>query len=303
MAGKAVYSASADYSKTELQNLILESVSRNSDLLEGMFSITPAGGTEDKKYKIDAYVGRDSIQIKMDYRSMVNHTSAVEFVQLDLETQNYKHGHFMKEPKAGGVSERALMGVDYIYYILPGEGIAIWEPAKLSRLVFHLMRSVPLNFDPQSIGFNGVALKGKNAFKIAVAANKQGDDNYWNSLNYLLPNEYLMATEGIPLGEWEMKQIWQEQNGINTKVGEEAVFYPNEDDVGERTYIKPDRIIPWDEVLYAFRTDLNYVAIIDMVAEHIQAYKYGRSKAYTIAGHFDMNIDSLKLYDWSSHKD
>tara|TARA_B100000900_G_C20478506_1_gene674435 strand:- start:26 stop:934 length:909 start_codon:yes stop_codon:yes gene_type:complete len=301
MAGKAIYSANADYSKTELQNLILESVSRNTDLLDGMFSVTPAGGTEDKKYKIDAYVGMHSIQIKMDYRSMVNDTSAVEFAQLDLETQNYKHGHFMKEPKAGGVSERALMGVDYLYYILPGEGIAIWEPAKLSRLVFHLMRSIPLDFDPQKIGFDGVALKGENAFKIAVAANKQGDDNYWNSLNYLLPNEYLMAVEGIPLGQWEMKEIWEEQDGRQVFLGEDAVFYANEDDIGERTYIKPERVIPWDEILYAIRTDINYTAIIDLVAEHILAYKYGPSKAYTIASHFDMNTDGLQLYDWSSH--
>ena len=301
MAGKAVYSAKSGYKKTELQNLILDSLSKNTELLEGKFVLTKAGGKEDKKLKIDAYVGASPVQVKMDYRSMVNYTTAVEFAQLDLETQNYKYGHFMKEPKAGGVSERALMGVDYIYYILPGEGIAIWEPAKLSRLVFHTMRSMPLDFNPQLIGFGGVALKGENAFKIAVAANKEDDDNYWNSLNYLLPNEYLMSEEGIPLGQWEMKEIWEEQDGRNVFLGKDAVFYPNEDDIGERIYIKPYATIPWNDVLFAFRTDESYGRIVELVQEHIFEYKYGPKKARIIADNFDINFDSLKLYNWSSH--
>lgn len=299
MPGKAVFSAKSSYGKTELQNLILKAVDNNTDLLEGKVSFTESGGKEDKQLKIDAYIGKSPVQVKMDYRSMVNHTTAVEFVQIDLVTINYKHGHFIDTPKAGGVSERPLIdNVQYLYYVLPGEGIAIWEPAKLSRLVFHTMRSIPIDFNPQLIGFGGEALKGKNCFKIAVAANKEGSDNMWSSLNYLLPNEFLMAEEGIPLGEWEIKKTFD--NGV---VYEDAIFHPNEDDVGERTYIKPHRIIPWSEVLYAIRTDDAYPRIVELVSQHILDYKYGRRKAYIIADHFDMNVEHLELYDWANHQE
>ena len=50
MAGKATFSAKADYSKTELQNLILKSMSDNN-MFDGMFAETEAGGQLDKDKK------------------------------------------------------------------------------------------------------------------------------------------------------------------------------------------------------------------------------------------------------------
>ena len=300
MAGKATFSAKADYSKTELQNLILKSMSDNN-MFDGMFAETEAGGQLDKDKKIDCVIGRDRVQVKMDYRSMVNNTTAVEFAQLDLETQNYRHGHFMKPPKAGGVSERELIdNVDYIYYILPGFGVSIWEPATLSRFVFHLMRSMPLDIDPQLLHYDGVPLKGKNAFKIAVAANKEGDDNLWSSLNYLVPNEYMMQEDGIPLGQWSIEKFKDEETGVWY---DQPVFYPELDDVDENIYIKPEKVIKWDDVLYALRIGDDFSRICELIAEHIYNYKYGKRKAFIIAENFDINTEFLKLYDWSSHKD
>lgn len=287
---KAVYSAKSSYGKTQLQNLILESLAENSSLLDGQLKFTKAGGHEDKKQKIDAYVGINSVQVKMDYQSMVNHTTAVEVVQLNLNTSDYNKGHYMDVPLAGGVTETELMNVDYLYYIIPGEGIAIWKPTQLSRLVFHCMRSIPLNVIPQEIAFDGVPLQGQNGFRIAVAANKENDKNMWNSLCYLMPNEYLTYEEGIPLGHWER----------DFKTGK-LVFYANEDDQGNRTYIKPVEVISWYDVLSVILSDYSrWGKICELVATHILDYKYGKVKAAKIAECFNINPEYLTLHDWSN---
>lgn len=293
--GKAVYSAKDGFAKTNLQKLILQAVSNNTNLLDGQLKFTEDGGYVDRNLKIDAYLNDTSIQVKMDYRSMVNFTTAVEFTQFNLVTSDTQHGHFMDVPRGGGISERQLIdNVDFLYYILPGEGISIWKPAHLSRLVFHTMRAMPLDFNPQSIGFNGEPLRGKNCFKIAVAANKQTDKNgnirYWNSINYLLPNEYLMSKEGIPLGHWE--------TDFNTQ---EAIFHPNEDDTGNQSFIKPYQVIDWWDVKDAFRYDSCYGEIVEEVTSHIYQYKYGKRKALMIADCFDINPESITLYDWKTN--
>lgn len=288
--GKAIYSAKSSYGKTELQNLILESLAENSQLLSGDLRFTEAGGYEDKKQKIDAYIGDDSIQVKMDYQSTVKHTTAVEIAQVNLITSDYTKGHYMDEPIAGGVTEKKLMDVDYIYYILPGEGISIWKPTNLSRLVFHCMRSIPLDVNPQEIAFDGIPLLGENGFKIAVAANKEGEKNMWSSLCYLLPNEYLTYELGIPLGHWE--RDWKTQD---------LKFYANEDDNGNITFIKPSKVISWHEVLDVLLFDHErYERICELVQEYILKYKYGKRKASIIAECFNINSDFLTLYDWSN---
>ena len=287
--GKAVHSAKSSYGKTELQNLILESLAENSEFLSGELKFTEAGGYEDKKQKIDAYIGDDSIQVKMDYQSTVKHTTAIEIAQLNLVTSDYNKGDYMSEPIAGGVTEKQLMDVNYIYYILPGQGISIWKPTNLSRLVFHCMRSIPLDVSPQEIAFDGIPLKGENGFKIAVAANKESEKNMWSSLCYLLPNEYLTYKLGIPLGHWE--RDWQSGD---------LKFYANEDDKKYRIVIKPVEVIEWDEVLNVLIQDRErYEEICGLVKEYIYKYKYGKRKAFMIADSFNINSEYLKLHDWS----
>ena len=61
-------------------------------------------------------------------------------------------------------------------------------------------------------------------FKIAVAANKEGDDNLWSSLNYLVPNEYMMQEDAVlPLGQWNIEKFKDKETG---KWYDQPVFYP-----------------------------------------------------------------------------
>ena len=66
---------------------------------------------------------------------------------------------------------------------------------------------------------------------------------------------------------------------------------------------KPEKVIKWDDVLYALRIGDDFSRICELIAEHIYNYKYGKRKAFIIAENFDINTEFLKLYDWSSHKD
>ena len=83
-----------------------------------------------------------------------------------------------------------------------------------------------------------------------------------------------------------------------------AIFYQEHImEFDENIYIKPEKVIKWDDVLYALRIGDDFSRICELIADHIYNYKYGKRKAFIIAENFDINTEFLKLYDWSSHKD
>ena len=57
-------------------------------------------------------------------------------------------------------------------------------------------------------------------------------------------------------------------------------FIQSFDDVDENIYIKPEKVIKWDDVLYALRIGDDFSRICELIAEHIYNYKYGKKKAF-----------------------
>lgn len=286
---KKVHNTEEGYKKTLIQDKLLTSLFNieESELLTGTIQFTEKGSEADKN-SIDAFVnGNISWQVKMDFRSMLSGSTALEIAQLKLNTQDSQKGHYMFPPIEGGVSKSALMDVHFIVYVIPGEGIAIWKPANLSRLAFNLMRDIPMNFDASNLENRrgiGEPIKAENAFKIGVAPN-QGKDagNIWNTLNYIIPNDYMMRE--IEIGQWELEY----GTGL-------PVFH------GTGQMIKPAKVIEWSDILFDLRYDPEALADIQQYfIDYIYNRKFGQRKAQMIADIWDIPMDSVQLFDWGNN--
>jgi hypothetical protein len=283
---KKVHNDTEGYKKTSVQDTLLTSLFESkSELLNGTIKFTEKGGDDDKNKSIDAYVnGTISWQVKMDFRSMLSGSTALEIAQLKLNTKA-DNGFHMFPPIEGGISKASLMDVDFIVYILPGEGISIWKPTNLSRLAFHLMRDIPMNFEANNLenrkGY-GEPIHAENAFKIGVAPNTGKDTgNQWNTLNYIIPNDYMMRE--IEIGQWEIEY----GTGI-------PKFY------GTGQMIKPAKTIEWGEVLMDLRYDLDALNELQQYfIEYTYNRKFGAKKARIIADTWDIPFDSMQLWDHS----
>lgn len=285
---KKVHNDTEGYKKTSVQDKLLTSLfDSQSELLNGTIEFTQKGGDEDKNKSIDAYVNKNiSWQVKMDFRSMLSGSTALEITQLKLNTRpETGKGHHMFPPIEGGISKASLMDVDFIVYVIPGEGISIYKPTNLSRLAFHLMRDIPMNFEASNLEDrrgNGQPIHAENAFKIGVAPNTGKDTgNQWNTLNYIVPNDYMMRE--IEIGQWELEY----GTGI-------PKFY------GTGQMIKPAKTIEWEDIL----ADLRYTPTIlndiqSYFIDYIYNKKFGEKKARIIADIWDIPFASVKLWDWS----
>lgn len=284
---KKVYDPTESYKQTSVQDTLLSSLFESqSELLTGTIEFTEKGGDDDKNKSIDAYVnGNISWQVKMDFRSLFTGCTALELAQLKLNTTKANNGFHMLPPVEGGLSKSSLMDVNFIVYIIPGEGISIWKPTNLSRLVFHLMRDIPLNFEASNLedrrGY-GNPIYAENAFKIGVAPNEhKKSGNQWNSLNYLIPSDYMMRE--IEIGQWEIE--------YGTGVPK---FY------GTGQMIKPAKTIEWSDVIMDLKYDPESLnEIQEYFIDYTYNRKFGEKKAGLIANAWDIPMDSMKLWDHS----
>ena len=119
---------------------------------------TKSGGYEDKTLKTDLYVDDKPVQVKLDWQTMWTENACVELAQMTWM------GGRMSRMRDGALLEEKLYQKDLtLMYILPGVGIAEWNPFRLNYAVWYWLTQ--WNHEDS---FNYEGKEMKNTFNLGI---------------------------------------------------------------------------------------------------------------------------------------
>jgi hypothetical protein len=216
------------------------------------YSSTPPGGVEDREFKVDAYLNESSAQIKIDMQACSTGNVALEIAEFRFL------GGKLQPPKPGALIQEKIYSVDFLIYVIPGHGVAIWKPSSLSELLWR-WQAMYGTWDTQYWG---------NSFYYANAKNyDKGSD--WMSLNYFVPVKFIMYS----LEDYETDLLW----------GREPLLYKshfkgrNIEYLNKRGAIKS---FTWADFLSIMQTKEpnEYSSMINVATKYANSFKQEKTK-------------------------